>query len=80
MSYKYQIEKGQEHRIFAGAKNLGDGTVESDTELNSVYLTLIQPIVQPVAPTVAPSVTPPAPQVANPVPPVQTNTPNNEGA
>jgi hypothetical protein len=80
MPYKYQIEKGQEHRIFGGARNLGDGTVESDEPLNSAYLTLVdngeasqslpaedEVKAPPVAPV--PPATPPAPApVAQPSP------------
>jgi hypothetical protein len=42
--YKYQIQKGAEARVFAGdgVRNLGDGTVESDHELTSPYLTVVE--------------------------------------
>jgi len=84
MPYKYQIEKGQESRIFANARNLGDGTVESDTELSSPWLTLVNDKSTPPAANdspVTPSATPPIPQTqaVNPVPPAQTQTnPNQE--
>lgn len=38
MPYKYQIKKGFESRVFANARNLGNGLIESDEELASSYL------------------------------------------
>lgn len=40
--YQYQIQKGAENRIFANARNLGNGIVESDEPLYSPYLTEIK--------------------------------------
>ncbi len=84
MPYKYQIKKGEENRIFANARNLGNGIVESDTELNSVYLTPVteadeQPAQaeqmtaslppKPTTPPAAPAVTPATSVAAPPEPP-----------
>jgi hypothetical protein len=38
MAFRYPIKKGAESRIFANARNLGNGTVESDEPLESIYL------------------------------------------
>lgn len=46
MPYKYQIEKGQEHRIFAGAHNLGDGILVSDEPLSSSLLSYVGQVEQ----------------------------------
>jgi hypothetical protein len=44
MSYKYQIKSGNEERVFAGqgVRNLGNGIVESDQELDSPLLEAIE--------------------------------------
>jgi hypothetical protein len=71
MPYKYQIKKGEEGRIFANARNLGNGLVESDQPLNSIYLTPVEEKApadnapDTVPKTGMPVNTPPAPQ--NPV-------------
>jgi hypothetical protein len=83
MSYKYQIEKGHESRVFAGARNLGNGIVESDEELTSNYLTLIKDEpAQPEVPATPPAPTPPTPpatpQAAPAQPPQNEQTTNKE--
>lgn len=71
--YRYQVKPGEEHRTFGGdgVRNLGDGIVESDQELNSVHLTPIEdkPVapVAPQAPAV-PAVAAPAQQAQLPAP------------
>lgn len=76
--YRYQKKQGEDHRIFSqdGVRNLSNGIVESDHELNSPYLELVQEA--EVAPQAAQ--TPPAAsvQAPNPLPqnqPVSVNQP-----
>lgn len=44
MAFRYQIEKGAEHRDFAeeGVRRISDAALESDHELFSPYLTIIE--------------------------------------
>lgn len=81
--YRYQIQKGAENRSFAGdgVRNLGNGTIESDHELTSQYLTLVkdeQPQAPPAPPQNAP--TAPAPPQTPPAQsaPVQTPPQNTQ--
>lgn len=65
--HRYQIKQGYEHVTFGGdgVRNLGDGTVESDVELNSPLLTIVSESDQM---TTAPQLAAPAaPQLAAPV-------------
>jgi hypothetical protein len=67
--YRYQIKKGEESRLFANSRNPGNGTVESDVELFSPYLTLIadnstsdtMTATKPDLPQAAPVASPPTP-------------------
>lgn len=92
--YRYKVKPGSEHLIVGGdgVRNLGDGTVESNHELNSPYLEMIKELeaqaAQPQIPaaTKAPgevqmTATPAAPQLPAPAPaaPAQSLPPANQG-
>lgn len=74
--FRYEIQKGGENRTFseAGIRNPGDGTLESDHELNSPYLKLIedQPSTPPTPPNASVVASQDAP--AAPVTPAAQNT------
>ncbi len=78
MSYRYPIKKGAENRIFAEARNLGNGIVESDEPLESIYL---EPAIEEQAApaTTTPPVTPPT-ETSPPAPPVQPAAPQTPPA
>lgn len=72
--FKYEIKKGHENRVFANTRRISETEVESDEELNSVYLTPVNaetpaaPATPVATPQLPPQQLPPQPPAATPAP------------